>query len=58
VSTAYGMGSKEDPLTFLLTLDGEVADREVEGSPIEGSSPGVAKKRTSGMLVSPYSEWA
>lgn len=28
VSVAYGMGAKEDPLTFLLALNAELADRE------------------------------
>ena len=31
------MGPKEDPLTFLLALNGELADREADGRPVIGS---------------------
>ena len=30
------MGPKEDPLTFLLALNGELADREADGRPVIG----------------------
>ncbi len=30
------MGPKEDPLTFLLALNGELADREADGRPVVG----------------------
>lgn len=30
------MGPAEDPLTFLLALNGELADRETNGVPITG----------------------
>lgn len=36
VRAAYGMGPKEDPLTFLLALNGELADREADGQPVVG----------------------
>ena len=36
VRQAYGMGSKADPLTFLLALDGVLANREAEGLPVVG----------------------
>jgi hypothetical protein len=36
VSAAYGMGAKEDPLTFLLALNTELADREADGQPVVG----------------------
>lgn len=36
VRVAYGMGPKEDPLTFLLALNGELADQETNGQPIVG----------------------
>ena len=36
VRAAYGMGPKEDPLTFLLALNGELAVREADGQPIVG----------------------
>ncbi|MCA1717017.1 MAG: hypothetical protein LC781_09285 [Actinobacteria bacterium] len=36
VRAAYGMGPKEDPLTFLLALNGELADREADDQPVIG----------------------
>ena len=30
------MGSKEDPLTFLLALNGELDDHEADGRPVMG----------------------
>jgi hypothetical protein len=30
------MGSKEDPLTFLIALNGELADRDAVGRPMIG----------------------
>jgi hypothetical protein len=36
VRTAYGMKPQEDPLTFLLSLNGELADRDADGSSIIG----------------------
>ena len=36
VRAAYGMRPKEDPLTFLLALNEELADRESKGTPIVG----------------------
>lgn len=36
VRWAYGMQSKEDPLTFLLALNGELADQEAAGQTIVG----------------------
>ncbi|MEJ7815672.1 MAG: DNA methyltransferase [Rubrobacter sp.] len=36
VRTAYGMKPQEDPLTFLLSLNGGLADREADGSSIIG----------------------
>lgn len=36
VRKAYGMGAKEDPLTFLLALNGELADREADSQPVVG----------------------
>jgi hypothetical protein len=36
VRAAYGMRPEEDPLTFLLALNGELADREADGQPAVG----------------------
>jgi len=36
VRIAYGMGPNEDPLTFLLALNGCLADHEANGDPIVG----------------------
>lgn len=36
VRKAYGMQQKDDPLTFLLALNGELADREAAGESIVG----------------------
>lgn len=36
VRRAYGMKPKDDPLTFLLALNGELADHEAEGQNIVG----------------------
>lgn len=36
VRGAYGMGPNEDPLTFLLSLNDELADREADGQPVVG----------------------
>lgn len=36
IRAAYGMGAKEDPLTFLLAQNAELADREADGQPVVG----------------------
>lgn len=36
MQTAYGMDLDEDPLTFLLALNGRLADLEAEGQAIMG----------------------
>jgi hypothetical protein len=36
VRAAYGMKAKDDPLAFLLALNGELADREASMKPIVG----------------------
>lgn len=41
VRDAYGMGSKDDPLTFLLALNEELAEKEDRGTPITG--PGLSE---------------
>ncbi len=48
VRAAYGMGPKEDPLTFLLALNGALADREAECRPVVGPGlpPSVGSKRS------------
>jgi hypothetical protein len=36
VRAAYGMKAKDDPLAFLLALNGELADREATMKPVVG----------------------
>lgn len=39
VRSAYGMGPREDPLTFLLDLNAACAGREASGQPVLGPGP-------------------
>jgi hypothetical protein len=43
VQAAYGMNPKQDPLAFLLALNGSVAAREAQGQPV--TAPGLPPLR-------------
>jgi type II restriction/modification system DNA methylase subunit YeeA len=51
VRAAYGMKAKDDPLAFLLALNGELADREASMKPIIGPGLPPAVKDAAGFIT-------
>ncbi|MBX6315299.1 MAG: hypothetical protein IRY99_20665 [Isosphaeraceae bacterium] len=51
VQAAYGMKAKDDPLAFLLVLNGELADREASMRPVVGPRLPPAVKDSAGFIT-------